>query len=449
VEGETRQQRHLKRAVGPLEATLSGVGIILGAGIYALIGSVAEKARDGVWLSFLISGAMAVVIGLCYAELASMFPRAGADYEYTRRALGARAAFVVGWLIVIANLVGAATVALGFASYFVNFWSVGLVEVAAALLVVATLIAFAGIQHAVWVSVILTVVEAGGLVFVIAAGVPHLDDVSLSATEAGFAGVASGAALVMFAFIGFEQIATLAEETERPERVIPVAMLTAIGVTTTLYLLVAVSAVAVVGWERLAAAESPLSEVMEEAVGGRASDAIALVALFSTANTVLLMLVAGSRLIYGMASTAGLPRFLAWVHPGVHTPARAIVLALGVSLGFVLLEDISLVASATNFAVFIGFAAVCLSLVVLRRRSPELPRPFRAPLNPFGVPLMPVAGILLVAFLMANLERDALLLGAGLFASGILAMEVLSLWRPEGGGDPEGATPPGSPSRSG
>jgi APA family basic amino acid/polyamine antiporter len=322
------------------------------------------------------------------------------------------------------------------------------VEVAAVVLVVATLIAFAGIRQAVWVSVVMTIVETGGLAAVIAVGVPDLGSVSLAPEEAGFAGIASGAALVMFAFIGFQQIATLAEETERPERVIPLAMLTAIGITTTLYLLVAVSAVAVVGWERLAAAESPLSEVMQEALGGQAPDAIAVVALFSTGNTVLLMIVAGSRLIYGMASVEGLPRFLAWVHPGVNTPARAIVLALAVSLGFVMLEDISLVASATNFAVFIGFGAVCLSLLLLRRRDPDLPRPFRAPLNPFGVPLMPVAGLLLVAFLMVNLERDALLLGAALFLSGVVAMEALSFWRPmPARPEAEGpaSTRPGSP----
>lgn len=157
----------LRRVVGPVEATLSGVGIILGAGIYALIGAVAEKAGNALWLSFLISGTMAAVIGICYAELASMFPSAGADYEYTRQAAGPRAAFVIGWLIVIANLVGAATVALGFSYYFNTFWRAGIVEVAAVVLVCATLVAFVGIRQAIWVSILLTLVEAAGLVTVI------------------------------------------------------------------------------------------------------------------------------------------------------------------------------------------------------------------------------------------------------------------------------------------
>ena len=144
----------------------------------------------------------------------------------------------------------------------------------------------------------------------------------------------------------------------------------------------------------------------------------------------LLLLVAASRLIYGMASTGTLPRFLAWVHPGLQTPARAIVLSLIVSIGFAASGDITLVAGATNFAVFIGFAAVNVSLIVLRFTQPETPRPFRLPLNIGRLPVLPLIGLAAVAFMMANLERQALLIGGGLFISGVVAMEVLSLWRP-------------------
>jgi len=188
--------------------------------------------------------------------------------------------------------------------------------------------------------------------------------------------------------------------------------------------------VSVLGWEALGASDAPLAAVAAEVLGDRASDFVAAVALFSTANTVLLLLVAASRLIYGMARSAALPRFLAWVHPSVQTPARAIVLSLVVSAGFALSGDIGLVAGATNFAVFIGFAAVNLSLIVLRFTMPDVPRPFRVPLNVGRLPLLPVIALASVAFLTANLERDALLIGFGLFVSGLMAMELLSLWRP-------------------
>jgi len=426
----------LQPKLGLFETTIGGVGIILGAGIYVLVGAVAQEAGNALWISFLMAAAMAGVVGLSYAELASTFPRAGADYEYSRQALGARAAFVVGWLIVIGNLVAAAAVALGFADYFNVFWDVGVTPVAIAMLVVATLVAFAGVRETFWTSIVFTLIEAGGLVFVVVIGVPHLGDVDLLETSRGTLGVFSGAALVMFAFIGFEQIATLAEETRDASRVIPRALLLAIGFTTALYLLVAIAAVSVLGWQALGASDAPLADVASKVLGGRTSDVVALIALFATANTVLLLLVAASRVIYAMASQGSLPRFLAWVHPSVHTPVRAIVLALIVSVGFALSGNIKLVAGATNFAVFIGFAAVNLSLIVLRYTQPDTPRPFRVPLSIGRLPLLPVAGLAFVAFMMANLERDALAIGGGLFLSGLVAMEALSLWRPatkEGG----------------
>ncbi|HEU4760520.1 MAG TPA: APC family permease [Dehalococcoidia bacterium] len=435
---DTEAPPTLRRTLGLLETTLSGVGIILGAGIYALVGEVAAKAGNTLWVSFLMAAGMAAVIGLAYAELASAYPKAGADYEYTRQALGPRAAFVVGWLIVIGNLVAGAAVALGFGGYLHTFVGVDKTFLALAVLVVATLIAFYGIREAVWTAIVLSLVEAGGLVFIIAIGVPHLGDQDLLEAHRGAAGIFSGAALVMFAFIGFEQVATLAEETVEATRIVPRALLLAIAITTTLYLLVALAAISVLGWQALGASDAPLADVAAKVLGGSASDFLSVVALFSTGNTVLLLIVAASRLIYGMASTRALPRFLAWVHPRAQTPARAIVLCLVVSGGFALSGDIGLVAGATNFAIFIGFAAVNLSLIVLRYSQPEVARPFRLPLNVGRFPLLPVVALGSIAFMMANLERNALLIGAGLFVSGLVAMQALSLWRPLGarGDDP-------------
>jgi len=426
------EPRTLRRSLNLVETTLGGVGIILGAGIYALVGAIAAEAGNGLWLSFLIAAVMASAIGLCYAELASMFPRAGADYEYTRQALGPRPAFVVGWLMVIGNIIAAATVALGFGGYVATFVDLDARVAAILALCVATVIAFSGIEQTVRVTIVGTLVEVAGLILIIAIGVPHLGDVQLTDFNKGAGGVLSGAALVMFAFLGFSQIATLAEEAEDASRVVPLAMVISIGLTAVLYVLVAVAAVTVLGWEALSAADAPLAEVAAEALGGRASDAVAVIALFSTANTMLLLLVAASRMIYGMASAAALPRFLAWVHPGARTPARAILLSLLLAGVFAATGEIAFVAGATNFAVFVGFAAVCLSLIVLRRRRPEQARPFRVPLSVGGVPLLPLVGIALVFILTAKLGADVLLLGAALFASGVLAAQALALWHPRG-----------------
>ena len=427
-----RETNALRETLGLLETTIGGVGIILGAGIYVLVGKVAGEAGNALWISFVMAAAMAAMIGLSYAELASAHPRAGADYEYTRQALGPRAAFVVGWLIVIGNLVAAAAVALGFGSYLKELLDVNARLAAVGALVIGTVIAFAGIRESVRLAIVGTLIEVAGLVIVIVIGIPHFGNVDLLDAKAGAPGVFSGAALVVFAYIGFEQIATLSEETRDAVVVIPRAILLSVAITTALYLLVALAAVSVLGWEALARADAPLAAVAADEMGARASDVLAVIALFSTANTVLLLLVAASRLIYGMASGGSLPRLLAWVHPRVHTPARAIVLALVVSVGFALSGDITLVAGSTNFAVFIGFAAVNISLIVLRYTQPDLPRPFRVPLNIGRMPVLPIFALGLVSFLMANLERDALLIGTGLFVSGVVAMEIFSLWRPSG-----------------
>ncbi len=425
-----RETHTLRKTLGLLETTIGGVGIILGAGIYVLVGKVAGEAGNALWISFLMAAAMAAVIGLSYAELASAHPRAGADYEYTRQALGPRVAFVVGWLIVIGNLVAAAAVALGFGSYLKELWDINATLAAIIALVIGTLIAFAGIRETVWLAIVGTLIEVAGLVIVIVIGIPHLGNVDLLQTKAGATGVFSGAALVVFAYIGFEQIATLSEETRDAAFVIPKAILLSIVITTALYLLVAVSAISVLGWETLSRSDAPLAAVAADELGARASNLLAVIALFSTGNTILLLLVAASRLIYGMATGGSLPRFLAWVHPRAQTPARAILLSLVVSVGFALSGDITLVAGATNFAVFIGFAAVNLSLIVLRFTQPDLPRPFRVPGSIGRLPVLPVVALALVGFMMANLQRDALLIGAGLFLSGVAAMELFSLWRP-------------------
>jgi len=422
--------RPLRRTLGLFETTLGGIGIILGAGIYVLVGEVAADAGNALWVSFLMAAVMASAIGLAYAELVSLFPRAGADYEYTRHALGERAAFVVGWLIVIGNIVAASAVALGFGEYLGVFLDFSPTHMAIGALVVATVIAWYGIKESLWVSIFLTLIEVAGLIFIVVIGVPHLGDVDLLETPHGSAGIFGGAALVMFAFVGFEQTVTLAEETRDPERVIPRALLLAIAVTATFYLLVAIAAVSVLGWEALSLSDAPLAAVAAEVLGNRASDFVAVVALFSTGNTLLLLLVAASRLTYGMASTTALPRFLAWVHPGRRTPARAIVLSLVVAIGFAASGDIGFIAGATNFAVFVGFAAVNVSLIVLRYTMPDAPRAFRVPLSVGRLPVIPVFSLVAVAFMMANLEPDVLLVGALLFLSGVVAMEVLSLWKP-------------------
>lgn len=408
----------LKRALGLPEVTLSGVGIILGAGIYALMGEAAGLAGNAVWIAFGISAVMAACTGLAYAELSSMFPRASAEYAYVGRAFGQTAAFLVGWLILASGVLSAATVALGFGGYVSGL--TGIPAVPAALLLIAGLAAIGvyGIRETALFAIVMTLVEAGGIVFVIVIGIPYLGSVDYFAMPKGLSGVFQASALVFFAYMGFEEMVKLAEETREPEKTIPRALILALAAAVVLYMLVTVSAVSVLGWEGLAATPAPFAAIAEAALGGSASLLISLVALCATANTSLLLIVATSRLAWGMAGDRALPALLARVHPIFGTPWVAVAAAAAVAAAFTLTGEIAYVANATNFALFLTFALINATVIFLRRREPDIPRPFRVPLDVRGVPLVPLLGIFFSFFLLLQIEAEIVLLGIGILLIG-------------------------------
>lgn len=416
------EKMELKRELGLFEVTLSGVGIILGAGIYALIGKAAELAGNSVWLSFAIAALIAVFTGLSYAELSSIFPKASAEYEYTSHAFGHRLAFVVGWLIIFSGVIGASTVALGFGGYFDALTSVPVPISAVLLIFVLSLVLLWGIRISAWFAIVFTLIETAGLLIVIYVGIPHLGSVNYFEMPHGSSGVFEAAALIFFAYMGFEEMVKLSEETRNPEKNIPLALIIALVITIVLYILVAVSVVSVVPWEKLAASEAPFAEVAAEALGADAFVVISVIALFATANTVLLMLLAASRIAYGMAESSSMPTILAKVHPVRRTPWVAILVVMLLSMIFVFSGDIAFVASANDFILFATFIVINGGLIALRYKDPDRPRPFRVPLSVGRLPIPPVLGILTCIFLIIHLDTAAILVGFGLaFIGGVLA----------------------------
>jgi APA family basic amino acid/polyamine antiporter len=413
----------LARELGLWEVTLSGVGIIFGAGIYALIGVAAGEAGNAVWLSFVISATAALFTALSYAELSSMYPRAGAEYEYTAEAAGEWLAFVVGWLIIFSGIVAAATVALGFANYLSALTGAPVTPVAALLLIALMALLLIGIRESTLVAVIFTVVEAGGLLLIIIAGIPYLGSVDYLEMPLGLPGVFSAAALVFFAFLGFEEMVKFSEETVSPERTVPRAILIALSICTVLYILVSISAVSVIGWEGLAASEAPFNAVAEAVWGEAGGTVLSVIALFATANTVLLLLLAASRISYGMARSGSLPRSLSQVHPTRQTPFVAIIAVTLGSFLFLFLGDIGLVANVTNFTLFVTFGVVNSAVILLRIKSPSMPRPFTIPGAIRAVPVIPVLGILSCAFLFVQLTVEVIAIGGLItIAGGIAAL---------------------------
>jgi basic amino acid/polyamine antiporter, APA family len=415
----------LKRELGLLEVTLSGVGIILGAGVYVLIGQAAGLAGNAIWLAFGISALIALLTGLSYAELSSMFPKAGAEYDYVKNAFNAQLAFVIGWLVFLSGVLAAATVALGFAGYFSSLTSIPVLISAIVLLIVLTALLAYGVKETARVAVIATLIEVSGLVIIIAIGLPHLGSVNYWEMPQGYSGLFAASALIFFAYQGFESMVKFSEETKKPETTVPKALILALTISVILYVLVALSVVSVIGWQQLAVSNAPFADVVSASLGPNAAVIIAIVALFATANTALMSMYASSRILYGMAGSSDVTTRLAWVHPVRRTPWIAIIICGVLSGMLIFAGDIAFIANVTNFTLFLTFIVINAAVIVLRYHSPETTRPFRIPYSIGRLPLVPVAGIVFCIFLLGVQDLAVLTFGLVLTGIGVVLMIII------------------------
>ncbi len=413
----------LKRELGFWRVALSGIGIILGAGIYVLVGKAAGMAGNAVWLSFLIGAVLAALTGLSYAELSALMPRAGAEYTYVRKAFGRFPSFVIGWLIVIGGMLFCSTVSLGFGGYFSALFGVHPMVAAAGLIAACIAVALMGIKHSTTAIVLMTLIEVSGLFIIIAVGVPFLGTVNYLEMPS-FAGLMGAAALIFFAFIGFEHITRLSEETKNPTKTIPKALVAALLASTLIYVLVSVSAVGVISWETLALSEAPLAAVGMEAMGSGGLLLLSVIALFSTGNTALLLLIATARVAFDMGRSGSLPHVLGKVDKKRGAPwASTVILGL-LAVAFLALGNLETVAGTTNFTVFVTFIAVNASVISMRYRW-KARRPFRVPLSIGRFPVLSALGLAFSAALMLSLGIDAIVLGTAVVLSGIVAYAAL------------------------
>lgn len=418
----------LARTLGFGQVTASGVGIIIGAGIYVLLGAATAEAGAGVWIAFLVAGVLSALTALSYAELASMYPNAGAEYDYTRRVAPEWVAFVIGWVMILGLVIAAAAVSLGFASYLRYFFDIPHRAGAWLLLAVVAGIALVGIEQSARLTVVLSGIQVTGLVAIIVIGIPHVGDYNLIEGTTT-TGVVTAAALVFFAFVGFDEVITLAEETTNPSRTVPRALLAALGISTFLYVAVAVAGVSVLGPVALGASDQPLADVMGAAIGSSSADVVAVVAMMATTNTTLLAITASSRLQYGMADTAALPTAFARLSRR-RAPWVAILLSTAVAAGFVALGDLSLVASVTDFAVYLVFVAVNITVILLRFWQPKRHRPFAIRGTIGSIPIAPVAALVTIGVLVPSLEPTAIAIGGAVTASGVVVYAAGRRFRP-------------------
>jgi amino acid transporter len=366
----------LKRSLGLPVVALYGLGNILGAGIYVLVGKVAGFAGTGTTLAFLVAMVTAAFTAFSYMELSGRYPVSASVSVYLHKAFGRRwLSVLIGLAMVAGGIASAAALSQGFAGYLMSFVDVPMMLASVGLIVVLGLVALKGIGESAKMAAILTCVEIIGLVLVIWFGRSAFGDVEATALfsidpAVGVGGLIAGAFLAFYAFIGFEDMVNVAEEAKDPKRTMPIALLVALVASTILYLLVVIVSTTIVPPVELAESNAPLSLVFERSGVGNPA-LLSVIGMIATVNGVIVQIIMGSRILYGLAKQGWLSSKLATVHSERKTPTTATLVVLGLMIaGAILLPLISL-AQITSLLVLSIFSLVNISLIVIKRRDPE------------------------------------------------------------------------------
>ena len=384
-----------------------GVGTIVGAGIYTIIGSAAGLAGTALWVSLLCAGAAAFLTALSYAELISMVPRAGAEYQFLKAAFpkAPLISFLAGFLIALNAAATSATVSLAFAGYLRVFLEVPAPLTAFALLTICTTLNIAGLRQATWASIGMIVIEVGGLLLLVVMGL-YKGDPPSAITLPSFgdtSGIFAATALVFFVYIGFEDVANLSEESINPRRDVPRALLWSVAVTSLVYMLVVWAVFSVMGPDELAQSDSPLTTA-GRSVAPWLGQTLAVTAMFATASTALISLVSISRLLFGMARDGDMPAALAKTMSQRKTPWVAALVLYAAACVLLLLGEVKIIASISALGILMVFVGVHAAVIVLRFKEPDRERPFRGPLHVGRLPLLPPLGIVICLALMTQFE---------------------------------------------
>lgn len=407
-------QPKLKRVVTTWMLALYGTGNIIGAGVYVLIGKIAEPAGYLSVLAFLVAAIVAFCAALSYAELASRFPVSAGVAVYLHEAFKKpRLSTVVGLFLVVAGAVSMATLLKGFAGYFVELVPVSQLLVMAVAMLILLAITIKGVKESVGFAAVLTAVEVGGLLFLIGSILfsqptaiedfgGHFMDSLGGVDAAALAGIASAAFIAFYAFIGFEDMVNIAEEVKQPQKAFPRAIMVAIVTVTLLYVLVAVTVLGVVTPGALGGQSAPLAHAYASATGNSAG-IIVIVSLIATLNGIIVNMIMGSRFLYGMARRGWIPGWFGKVS-GRHVPTRGLWVVAVVALASAALLPISQLAQITSLLLLFVFFAVNLSLVIIRRRDTKDSFHMR-----LSHPIVPWFGVLASGALLLGQAMSSLL----------------------------------------
>lgn len=430
----------LRRALGPIQLIGLGIGIIIGAGIFVSTGTTAANfAGPGVVISYLIAGFGCALAGLCYAEFSSMIPVAGSAYSYTFATFGKFLAWLIGWDLILEYLAAASAVAVGWSGYFNGLmadmgihipehlskspvvWNVdqtfalsgAVINLPATILILfLTALLVIGIRASVTFNGIMVLLKLAVVFLVIGFGLqyvtadnltPFIPENTGTFGEFGWSGIIRASGVVFFAYIGFDCVSAAAQEAKNPQRNMPIGILGSLALCTVLYVLMCIVMTGVTPYTTLGVSK-PVT-VAVQAMGPQLNWLVPLVnfgATLGLGTVVLGLLLGQSRIFYAMSRDGMLPKFFAKVHPNFRTPYLSTILIglIAAVLSAFLPENllIELVAIGTLAA----FVLVCLSVIILRKTHPDVPRPFRTPL----VPVVPIGGMLVCFGMMAGLPLD-------------------------------------------
>ncbi len=428
----------LQPALGRWQVLFYGLGSMLGAGIYALVGRAAGSLGNAIWLAFLVAMIAALLTGLSYACVGSRYAKAGGAAYVTHRALRRPAiSYMVGTAVMMSGLTSMATGVQAIAENLERALGIDLPIklVAIGLVFLIGCVIWRGIRESMWANIICTVTETAGLLFIIAVGVKFWGSVNYLETPADINGVGSGitlalvlqgAVLMFFSFIGFEDILNVSEEVKNPKRDIPFGLIGAMILATLIYMAVAVTAVSVVPWRELAVSKTPLMEVARRAAPWFSGiDSVYLgITIFAIGNTALLNYLMGSRLLYGMSLQGLMPTPLGQLNAKRGTPQLAIIVLFGIVSLLILSGGVKPLAEATVLLLLLVFTLVNVSLIILKCREVE-------PTDGFDVPLLvPISGALVCMLLVVVRVRAGFTdpkPGAAVAPLIVLAIFVVSL----------------------
>ena len=440
--GETGSHT-LKRTLGAGGLVALGIGAIIGAGLFSITGmAAANHAGPAITISFVVAALGCLFAGLCYAEFASMIPVAGSAYTYSYATMGEFIAWIIGWDLVLEYAVGAATVGISWSRYLVKFlegfdihlphsltvgpWDGGIINLPAVFIIVLmSLLLIKGTKESATVNAIIVALKITVVLVFIFLGwkyinnsnyTPYIPDNSGTFGEFGFSGIIRAAAIVFFAYIGFDAVSTAAQEAKNPKRDMPIGILGSLAICTVLYILFAHVMTGVTSYTTFAGKDgiAPVAIAIDhmgtntDAAGIIKPDypwlnrAIVVAILAGYASVILVMLMGQTRVFFSMSKDGLIPKIFSSVNPKTQTPAKSNLLFMVFVSLFAAFVPARVVGEMTSIGTLFAFILVCIGVWVMRKKMPELPRAFKTPM----VPLVPILGIGVCLFMMVFLPMD-------------------------------------------